>query len=320
MDEPRPHRDRGVRLRLFGLLTVLAGVASVVLGLAHTLLPLLAASIPDFHISASQIVTGVITFLAIGVVLIACGTGSIRERRWARPAMLTVGWTWLFIGLATVGFVVANLDDLTILAGSGIADQPPEIERLVRWMLLLPSIGFGLLAPLLLLWAYADRDVLATCRASHPEPDWSDDCPTQVLVLALALGFTGLLSLPMALRPVVPWFGRLLTGWPGSVVSLLTGAVFVWIGWALFRLRAAGWWATGVSAVILAVSTVLTLQAVPRADWYRALEYPQRQIDLLLESGEPARWPGIAATATLTVVTLVYLASIRKHFPVVEPD
>ena len=47
-----------------------------------------------------------------------------------------------------------------------------------------------------------------------------------MLVLALALGFAGLLSFPMTLRPVLPWFGGLLTGPAGSVATLVTGAVF----------------------------------------------------------------------------------------------
>ncbi|NIM61045.1 MAG: hypothetical protein GTO30_05140, partial [Acidobacteria bacterium] len=97
--------------------------------------------------SESQIATGVITFVAIGIVLLACGRGSMRGRRWVRPAMLTVGWSWLFVGLATLVFVLANLEDLTILAGSGLADQPPEVEMLIRWMLLLPCFGFGVAFP-----------------------------------------------------------------------------------------------------------------------------------------------------------------------------
>ena len=308
------YRDRGVRLRLFGLLTVLTGIGAALLGLSHFALPLLADSIPDFRITASQIATGVITFAAIGVVLIACGVGSIRERRWVRPAMLTVGWSWLFVGLATLGFVVTNLDDLMILAGSGLAEQPPGIETLIRWILLLPTLVFGVVMPLLIVRAYQDQDVLATCRARHPEPDWSDRCPSAVLVLALGLGFAGLLSLPVTLRPVLPWFGRLLTGTAGSVTTLLVGGVFIWIGWALFHLRTSAWWATGFSTIVVALSTAWTLAETPRAAWYRALDYPEKQIERLLMSGEPPKWPGIVATLALTIVTLIYLASIRKHF------
>jgi len=314
MTSESTYRDRSVRLRIFGLLTILAGIGAVLLGLFHFALPLFAYSIPEFRIATSQIATGVITFVAIGVVLIACGTGSIRERRWARPAMVTVGWTWLFVGFATLGFVVTSLDDLTILAGSGLADQPPEIETLIRWILLLPSAGFGIAMPILILWAYHDKDVLATCQARHPDPDWSDRCPSTVLVLALGLGFTGLLSLPLALRPVLPWFGNLLTGAVGSAATLLIGGVFVWIGWALFRLKLSAWWATGISAIVVAASTVWTLLETPRAAWYRALDYPEIQIERLLMSGEPSKWPGVVATLVLTIMTLIYLVSIRKHF------
>jgi hypothetical protein len=314
MGEPG-HRDRTTRLRLFGVLTILAGVAALGLALFNLALPTLTRELLDIPTTTRQVLTGLLTFAAIGVVLVLCGVGSMRRRRWARPAMLTVGWTWLFVGLATVGFMVTNLDDLALLAGAENASQPPQIDALIRWMLLLPSFGFGLVAPVAILWAYAPLDVLHTCRAWHPQPDWSDDCPSTVLILALALGFSGLLSIPLALKPVLPWFGGLLTGGAaGAAVTLATGGTFLWIGWALFRLRPAGWWATGVSAGVFAVSTVWTLLQTPRVEWYRALEYPQKHIDQILAAGEPSPWPAVGATVALTLATAVYLAAIRKHF------
>jgi 4-amino-4-deoxy-L-arabinose transferase-like glycosyltransferase len=118
----------------------------------------------------------------------------------------------------------------------------------------------------------------------------------------------------MALHPVFPFFGRLLTGAGGAFAALLAGGVLVWIAWALFRLKRSGWWATGLGTLVIAVSSAWTLIEIPRADWYRALEYPERQIERLLISGEPPRWPGIAAISALTILTLVYLMSIRRHF------
>jgi len=314
MTRERAYPDRGVRLRLFGLLAILIGIGTALLGLSHLALPLLADAIPDFRFSRSQILTGVTTFVGIGVVLIACGVGSMRQRRWAPTAMLTVGWTWLLVGIATIGFVVTNLDDLTLLAGSELADPSPEVEALIGWMLIVPGVGVCIALPLLFLWAYRDKGMLATCRARSPQPDWSDRCPPTVLVLSLAVGFTGFLMVPMALRPLLPWFGRLLTGTAGSLATLVIGGLFVWIGWALFRLKRSGWWATAISTIAVAVSSAWTVLETPRGEWYRALEFPEKQIELLLAAGEPSRWPGIAASLVLTLVTAIYLASIRKYF------
>ena len=296
------------------MLTILAGIGSLGLAAFNLALPALTRELVDVPTTPRQVLTGLLTFAAIGIALVLCGAGSINQRRWARPAMLTVGWTWLLVGLATVGFVVSNLEDLVILAGAEQASQPPEIDILIRWILLLPSFALGLIAPLAILWAYAPLDVLQTCRARHPQPDWSDECPSSVLILALALGFTGALSLPLALKPVLPWFGGLLTGTAGAVISLATGVLFLWTGWALFRLRPAGWWAAGASAAGFAVSTIWTLLETPRAEWYQALDYPQKHIDQVLAGGEPSRWPAVLATLVLTLATAVYLAAIRKHF------
>ena len=71
---------------------------------------------------------------------------------------------------------------------------------------------------------------------------------------------------------------------------------------------------------MVAASTVWTLFETPRVAWYRALDYPEKQIELLLRSGEPSKWPGIVATLALTIMTLIYLASIRKHFRHDDPS
>ena len=308
------HRDRKLRLRVFGLLVILSGMAVLALGLLYLAAPSMQQVLPELEIAPAQALAGGLTFGVIGAFLIACGVGSMRYRRWARPAMLMVGWTWLLVGLAALAFVLSNLDDLVILAGASRASLPPEAERIVRWALLLPSVALGLLVPLAVLWAYAPRDILRTCRERHPEPDWSDRCPSTVLVLALALGLAGVLLAPMALRPAVPWFGRLLTGTAGSFVTIALGVVFAWTGWALFRLKTAGLWTTGIVAGVLGISTVWTLLETPRVEWYRAVDYPEKYIEQMLASGEPSAWPEIAVTSVLTVLTVVYLASIRKHF------
>lgn len=309
-----PFRDRRVRLALFGWLASIVGVLTVLLGLLHLALPLLGRALPDLEFDAALIFTGLTTYVAIGTVLILTGIGSIRRKRWTRAAMLTIGWTWLLVGAGVVGFVATRLDDLTILAGGGLASRPPEVDRLIHLVMLAPTIAFGLFVPATILWVYRDLDILATCRAHHPEPDWSDRCPSGVLILSLALAFTGVLSIPLAVRPTLPWFGRLLGGPAGAAGMLWIGVLSCWIAWRLFQLRPVGWWATGAFSVVLGVSTTLTLIHTPRAEWYRALGYPEKQIEQLTAGGDNLPWIAIGATVAFTLLTWAYLLVIRPHF------
>ena len=298
----------------FGLLTLLAGVAFALLGLAHLALPFATQLLPELRIDRAIIATGLLTYLTVGVTLILCGLGSIRLRRWTRPAMLTVGWVWLFAGLMIFGYAAANMSDLIILVGSGIKELSPEIESLLAAVVIAPLLLFGCLPPLLLLWIYRDPNILHTCREAHPEPDWSDRCSTELFILALALGYSGLLTLPLALRPTLPWFGELWSGPRASLIYLLLGAFMIGCGWALFQRRKDGWWAAGLLTTLLGLSSALTLYHLPRADWYRALDYPEKMVIEIAQRGDGPPWLAIAAVIALSLVTWIYLLRIRDQF------
>jgi hypothetical protein len=314
MDSKISFVDRSRRLKFMGLLTAIAGVGFTILGLVHLALPAAAELVPSLRIDRAIVATGLLTYITIGLTLISCGIGSIRMRRWTRPAMLTVGWVWLLAGLMVFGYATANIDDLTILVGSGIEQIPPELERLLAAIVIAPLLIFGCVPPVLLLWIFRDEEILRTCQAHHPEPDWSDRCTTEVFVLALAMGYSGALTLPLALKPTLPWFGRLWSGPGASVIFVLLAGVLIWSGYALFRLRRSGWWATGIVTSLLGISSCWTLYLVPRADWYRALDYPEKMIGEILGRPSGPPWLAILAVAVMSLLTWLYLFRIRHHF------
>ena len=89
-------------------------------------------------------------------------------------------------------------------------------------------------------------------------PDWSDRVPTAVIVLALGSAYSGLLALPLTLRPTIPWFGSLWTGDGARVITLLLGLTLLVLGWGLFRQRRIALGAIGALTTFLGISTAWT--------------------------------------------------------------
>jgi hypothetical protein len=305
-----PFRDRGPRLALCGFLVILAGSGAVLLGGLHALLLLGGPRVPGLEsvpVDVRSSLTGLLLYLLLGAALIAVGVGSVRKRRWSRPLTLTLAWTWLLGGICLLFLLPAAWTLLA--AGAPLLD--PTVASLVRIVLLAGTAVFGVILPALLVVVYGDPHLRQTLEAHDPRPDWTERCPPSVLGLSLSLGACGVLTALAAPRPVVPWFGRLVVGWPGALLLLAGAGVCLWLAREIYALRPRGWWATTVFLVLLGLSTWLTLQRVPFAEMLRAMGWDEG----LLPAGRTTLGPTAGwLTLALTVASVAYLVGIRKYF------
>jgi hypothetical protein len=318
LQRPAPnHTDRSTRLALFGLLAVLAGAGFVALGLLNLALPFVADRLPVADGTAVDLPTaimGALVYLAIGGVLISTGIGSYRKKRWVRPVMLVVAWTWLIAGALGMVLIAVALNDLMILATADLEHVPLEVALMVKLFVLgVAAIG-GVVLPLLFVWAYQDRDVGWTCARHDPGPTWTDRCPLPVLALSLGLGFAAVLCVPLAMRPVVPLFGILVGGWSAALLILGGAVVAGLLARSTYRLESAGWWATTVLLVVVGASIALTFLRVPPVEYYRQLGYPEEQLMLLERSslGHPSLV--VWSTVVLTLLSVAYMIAVRRFF------
>jgi len=308
---PDPFEDRSARLTLFGSLAILGGIACAGLGLLHALLPIVASSLPgagSLPADASTYVMGAALYVLLGAAFICVGVGSIRKRRWARPLMLTLAWTWLLSGVCVLLLLPVLLP--AVLA-SGMSAVDPAVAGVVRAVLMGGTMLGGVILPAFFVWVYRDRDLQRTCEAHDPTPDWTERCPSAVLGLSLGLGICGVILALTALRPAVPWFGRLLTGVPGALVSLAAAVACVGLAWDTYALRLRGWWASTAFLVLVGLSTWLTVRRTEPSEMFRVLGYPEEVLPgSLSDLGPILAW----LTLVLTVLTVVYMLAIRKHF------
>jgi hypothetical protein len=306
-------RDRGGRLIFFGSLAVLLGAACGLLALLSLLLPFLGELLPAPEAAGDtrSALLGFLTYGLAGAILVWAGAGSLRQRRWVRPVMLSVAWTWLFVGAFGLLTTLALLDDLPYLARSDGEPWPPEIVVAVQATVLGVVVIGGLFLPALFLWAYRDEQVLHTCRRHDPEPGWADRCPWPVLLLSLELGLAALLTLFMALRPVVPLFGTLVTGRAGALLLLAAAALLGRLALAVYRCSMRAWWATTLLLVAVGLSVGVTSWVVDPVLLYRELGYPEPA------SAAPVRFVravGVWGSLGFTLLSLIYMGAIRRRF------
>jgi len=304
-------RDRSGRLALFGILAMILGAGNGLLGLAH-LLPLFLGT--RLFGDPQSLLMSALTYGIVGAMLAWGGIGSLRRRRWVQPMMLIIGWCWLIVGLFCLLLVVGLLDDLYILATSGLEELPPHTGIIVKSFLVGAVVLGGLLLPALFVLVYRDRDILLTCEQHDPTPSWTDSCPGPVLALSTALGLAALLSLPLALKPLFPLFGILVTGWAGALMILASALYLAYLARSSFKRVPSAWWGTFIYLLLFGISTAMTVLRVDLLLLLRALGYTGPQLAALQGSGALWRPLTLSVTLLMTVVSLGYMLTIRKYF------
>jgi hypothetical protein len=116
---------------------------------------------------------------------------------------------------------------------------------------------------------------------------WTDACPLPVLGLCLWLLFSVpmLLIMPIMGHGVMPFFGMLLTGLPGTLFCLALAVLWGYCAWLLYKLDVRGWWLILIAMVVFMVSAVLTYARHDVIEMYQLMGYPQAQIEQIQKTG-----------------------------------
>ena len=308
--------DRSRRLTLFGVLSLLLGSLGILLALLHLALPLLTGLLPSpdtVPTDPATILAGAMVYGLLGGAMAWLGFGSLKRRRWTRPLMLILAWTWWISGAFGLWMIVAMAPDLVLLATVDLHPLPEGLTEALEWGLIAATVVVGLLLPVLWIWAYTDRDVGRTCEQAHPEPAWTDRCPLAVLGLSVGMGFVAALTPAMALRPAVPWFGHVATGWTGAAIYLAGGLLCAILAVSTYRLEPRGWWVTSALLLLIGVSATMTFLTVDMVEFYRAMGYPERFL-AALEDSSGGDLTLALATVVVTLLSLAYMAAIHRHY------
>jgi hypothetical protein len=261
----------------------------------------------------------VLVYGGLAVALVWLGIGSIMARRWARALLLIFSWTWLVSGILMIpmmGFAMpkafANLP-----ATAGQPTMPPgAIAGMTIFILLVMSFFFVLL-PAIWTFFYFSPHVKATCEMRDPVTRWTDACPLPVLALSLWLlvGVPVLLIMPVACHGVIPFFGTLLSGLPGSVICLAVAALWAYCAWRIYKMDVRGWWIILVAMFLYTVSSLMTFMRHDVVEMYQLMGYPQAQIDQIQKTGMFTGNSMMWMMLFFMVPFLGFILFVKKYLP-----
>jgi hypothetical protein len=309
-------KDRRTGLIVFGILEMLLG------GLAALMVPLMivgqlmASRATQEPLPLRQIIPGMAFYLMLAAVLIGLGIGSLKCRRWARALSLIVAWSWLAMGVLTVGLMAFMLPSVLKTAQPPGQGLPESALAVVMVISLLFTSLLMVVVPGVLVVFYQSRHVKATCESRNPSAVWTDACPLPVLGLSLWLWLCAvtMLALPLSTHGVVPAFGTLLSGFVGSLCCWVVAGLWGYCGWAVYRLRAAGWWVVLVSVCVMAISAWITFSRIDLMEMYRQMGYSERQIEMMKQFSFIQN-PRMAYFSVAGVVPMVgLLLWVKRYF------
>jgi hypothetical protein len=276
-------KDRRTGLIVFGILEIVLGALVALMVVFLVLGRALAATGGREQMPFGQMIPTVVMYIVASAVLIALGIGSCQTRRWARALTLVVAWSWLVVGGAStvvMGFYLPKILNASQAQGQTLPEG--TLVPIVSIAIFFMSI-FLVVVPGTLVFFYQSRHVKATCEARDPAPGWTDACPLRVLGVSVWLGFGAVifLTMPLSTNGVFPVFGRILSGVSGILCCVILASVWAYSAWAIYRLRAHGWWIVVISLCVVTASTWITFTRIDLAEMYRLMGYSQQQVDLM---------------------------------------
>lgn len=278
-------KDQTTGLTIFGFMQIALG------GLSALMVPLMLASArmraPEVGgASIGQVIPAVAVYALIAVAGIWLGVGSIRARRWARALTLVLAWMWLAIGIITLVMMVVWLPQMSNMLSAQGQELPPQALTFM-YVMTFGTLGcMYLLLPGIFIAFYHRADVKATCDAKDSKIRWTDHCPLPVLSLSLLLAFGATSILWSAgYGFVTPLFGVILKGVPGAIFFLGVSALFLYLAWAIYKLKLFAWWATLAVFLLFGLSTIVSFSRISLLDLYREMNFPAEQLKRMQDAG-----------------------------------
>ncbi len=322
--------NRRVGLIVFGIIAIVLGgmalLGAVMVPIGAAMNVMMRNHATGYHpppVDWRGIVVAVLMYLAVGAMLILTGIGSVKLRRWSRPIMLIIAWTWLLSGVAVMmvwAFMVRDMPDVMrhVMAQSNpnvsMDDVPQAAMILLVVVLTLFQVVLLVLVPGVLVWFYSLTNVRLTLEHYQPMPDWSDRTPTTVLGVSLGLAL-GAACLPFGLLyPAVPFFGVIATGWLAAGLWTLLAAALAVLAWGIYCQRAWAWWGTLLLSILGAASSIVTFSQVEFIEIYRVMGMDQSQLDMMRQYRALSGPMVNIVTGVMTLAWVVFMLAIRKQF------
>lgn len=217
-----------------------------------------------------NIASQIIGYYLISIIFIILGYGHIKVRRWVRKISLSLLWSWLVVGLPLVIVI------FFILTGTKKLPYPTVMLSLV-------FLGLSYMVfPWLLIRFYSGQKSGQFFEAKDTNPYWTDNIPTQILVLSiLYMFYIVMLHILILFKGIFPVFGVFITGLKGIIMLDISIVFLVCLIWGTIKLRLWAWWGSVIFFGLFTLSTVLTFFKTSYLNMLSILAFPSREMEFL---------------------------------------
>jgi hypothetical protein len=331
-----PFKDRRVSMKVVGVLLILLGAFSGCLSVlapvgmvvavmfqppaaatpGATTAPVALTQRPELDLRTMAFALSV--YILATVLFVWSGIGALKLRRWVRPVMLVIGWTWLVSGIAgLVYWLVGTPSMREVMAAAtppGSPQPPAAVYQAMAWGTGTMMTLFLVVLPAVVVWVFGRAGVRQTLDLFDPQTRWTDACPTPALAVSAWLAMAALACVMYCAYAVLPIFGFVITGLPAIAGLLLVAAVFAAVAWQAYRLRPSGWWGALVLYTLWAASMIWTFSHIGWYEFYVKAGYTPQQVDQLLRFSGPYESGSLWMMALWAVMLVGYLIWVRRYF------
>jgi len=324
------YEDRSTGLIVFGIIQIILGALAALMVPFMLLALALARKTTGISAPFGTLVLGALTYGTMAALLVTLGIGSIQARRWAHALTLVLSWIWLISGFLITIFITAFLPagfaQGVRQAAAMNPNAPPMPARAMAIILTVMIVFFAvflIVLPLAFVLFYNTRSVEETCKHKDPVKRWTDRCPLPVLAATLVFAGASAYYLGMSFTtPVIPFFGKYLSGLPGAAACLTMALMDMLLAYSFFRLYLAGWWLALATVTARIISFIVTLRHANMSEMYSRMGWNSSQLQMM--NANPAYRSGVVLYSSVgtLVIFLGYLVWIRRYFlqPNQNPD
>jgi len=311
--------DRGTWIAVSAIAQIILGLLvllMVPLGIAGQLLGARMTGESFSTAKLAGLLIGSLLYLLVGAVMIACGIGAVRRRRWARAVALVYSTIWLLVGLVGLvwlGLIMPAL--LKVLPAQGGTQLPAAARMAIVVVSLAVGAVFYVALPAVIVFFYSRPSVRANFDCFDPGPAWTDACPLPVLGFSAFMFLAALGTLGTAVTGTAFCFGQVVGGLPAVALTLASSGLAGVLAWGLFRMRPAAWWGTLGWVLFWFSSWISSVALLTAEEFYAAMgsgETERQAAQMLAGNWGALPWL-IAATGAAVVGYLLWL---RRYFAV----
>jgi hypothetical protein len=320
---PPTNPDRSTGLLIFGVVQIILGLMTAMMVPLIALGAFVSRLAPGGAMRPGQYVSASATYLLLAGALVWLGIGSMRTKRWARSLTLVISWYWMILGVLITVLLTGVLPVTMRTAlqmqqntpGASTAALPTGVMAVILTFIIVFCAIFFIGVPIAFVVFYSRADVAATCHDRDPVEPWTDRAPLPVLGASLVFFVGAMYLLVTGLStPVFPFFGRYVTGIAGFACFLILAALDTYLAFAIFRLKAVGWWLAILTVPIRLFSMALTFAKADMMQAYSKMGMSDAQLQMLQSSPFVRSHVILWWSLVSLVIFLGYLIWLKRYF------